>query len=197
MNRRKFIALIGGAAAAWPLAARAQQPAMPVIGFLGSRSAGDSAHLVAAFRRGLNETGYVDGQNVAVEYRWAQGQYHRMPGLAAELVRRQVAVIFTSAPPGIAAAKAATATIPIVFTTGGDPVTAGFVASFNRPGGNATGTYVLTVVLEPKRLEVLHELVPKAPVSAVLVNPDFSQTNTVLREVTAARAFPQNCKTFF
>jgi putative ABC transport system substrate-binding protein len=186
LRRREFVTLFGGAALSWPLATHAQQPAMPVIGFLGSRSADDSAHLVASFRQGLRETGYVDGQNVVMEFRWAQGQYNRLPELAADLVLRQVTVMFASAPPGVAAAKTATATIPIVFTVGGDPVKDGFVASFNRPGGNATGVYVITTAVEAKRLQLLHELMPGASKIAYLVNPNFSEADSQLNEVGAA-----------
>jgi putative ABC transport system substrate-binding protein len=189
MKRRDFITLLGGAAAAWPLAAHAQQPALPVIGFLGSRSADDSTHLVAAFRQGLKEVSFVDGQNVAIEFRWAQGQYGRMPALATELVRREVAVIFASAAPGVRAAKSATTTIPIVFATGGDPVADGFVASLSRPGGNITGVYLLNVPLEAKRVELLHEVMPNVATIAYLVNPGFSQTEDELSTVqTAAHA---------
>jgi putative ABC transport system substrate-binding protein len=192
MKRRDFITLISGAAAApvlSPLAAGAQQLALPVIGFLGSRSAEDSTHLVAAFRQGLKEAGFVDGQNVVIEFRWAQGQYDRMPALATELVRREVAVIFASAAPGIRAAKSATTTIPIVFATGGDPVADGFVTSLNRPGGNITGVYLLTAPLEAKRVELLHEVMPNVATIAYLVNPGFSQSEDELSTVqTAAHA---------
>src|SRR5262249_45735594 len=175
MRRRDFITLIGSGVAAWPLAARAQQPAMPVVGFLHLGSpepVGPVAPNVAAFRQGLNETGFVDGRNVAIEYRWAQGQYDRLPTLAADLVRRQVTVIAACATsaPGLAA-KAATSAIPIVFQTGGDPVQDGLVASMNRPGRNVTGVSRLSVTLEPKRLEFLHELSPKTTVIGLLVNP--------------------------
>jgi putative tryptophan/tyrosine transport system substrate-binding protein len=174
MRRREFITLIGGAAVAWPLVARAQQPAMPLVGFMSARSPGDSAHLVAAFRRGMGEGGFVEGQNVAVEYRWANGEYDRMPALAADLVNRRVAVLVaTGGDVSALAAKRATSTIPIVFGSGSDPVAIGMVASINRPGGNVTGVNVLTNQMEPKRLGLLHELVPGVPLIGVLMNQNF------------------------
>jgi ABC-type uncharacterized transport system substrate-binding protein len=183
MRRREFIAGLGGAAA-WPLAARAQRPALPVVGFVGAGSADTSAGLTAAFRKGLGESGYVEGQNVTVEYHWLDGQYGRLPALMADLVRRRVAVIGTPVAVTAMAAKAATATIPIVFGVGDDPVKLGLVASLARPGGNATGVNYFFTEVVGKRLGLLHELVPKAVRFAVLVNPaNPTIAESTLREV--------------
>jgi putative ABC transport system substrate-binding protein len=187
MKRREFITLLGGAAA-WPIAVRAQQPTMPVIGYLGSESPDVFAGRLSAFRQGLSETGFVEGQNVAIEYRWAENQYDRFPALLADFIRRKVTVIVavTGTPPALAA-KVATTTIPIVFVTAGDPVALGLVASLNRPGGNLTGVATLTVELAPKQLEVLRELVPTAITIALLVNPaNSTNAETLSRDVQAA-----------
>jgi putative ABC transport system substrate-binding protein len=185
LHRREFITLLGGAAA-WPLAARAQQPSMPVIGFLRSSSIERSSHLVAAFLQGLKQTGYVEGQNVAIEYRSAEGQYDRLPELAADLVQRQVKVIVATGGTGPAlAVKALTSTIPIVFT-GEDPVKAGLVASLNQPGGNVTGVSVLTTDIGSKRLGLLHELVPNATTIALLHNPKGPDVERHLQDVQSA-----------
>jgi putative ABC transport system substrate-binding protein len=188
MRRREFITLLGGAAVAWPLAARAQQSPLPVIGFLNAASPDLFAHVVRAFRLGLNEMGYVEGRNVEIEYRWAENQYDRLPALAAELVRRRVSVITTgSATLAALAAKAATTTIPIVFLMGADPVELGFVTSLNRPGGNLTGVTTLNVEISPKRLEVLRELLPTTTIMGVLVNP-MNNPATVETELRQAKA---------
>ena len=184
MRRREFITLIG-AAAAWPLAARAQQPAMPVVGFLRSTSPAPFANLVTAFRKGLNEAGYVEGQNVTVEYRWAEGRHDRLPALVADLIRRKVDV-FVGNNLAALAAKAATTTVPIVFASGSDPVTDGLVASLNRPGGNVTGVSFISGVLGPKRLELLRQLVPGAKTIAMLANRSTAETVTERNDVQAA-----------
>jgi putative ABC transport system substrate-binding protein len=185
LKRREFITLLGGSAVVWPLAVHAQQSAMPVIGFLRSSPAEPFAHIVVAFRQGLNETGFVEGQNVAVEQRWADNQLHRLPDLAADLVRRQVAVIVGNGP-AVEAARSATTTIPIVFVIGDDPVTQGLVASLNRPGGNLTGLTFFGNRLGAKRMEMLLELVPGARVIAVLIDPNFSASVNELSEVEEA-----------
>jgi putative ABC transport system substrate-binding protein len=187
MNRREFITLLGGAAAAWPLAARAQQAAMPVIAFLRSTTAAGSVHLVAAFRQGLNEAGFIEGQNVAIEYNWADDSLDRLPRLAADLVRRRVAVIVANGLAAAAAAtKAATVTTPIVFVTGADPVRTGLVASLNRPGGNVTGVIFTTTDLAAKQLGLLHELIPNATVIAALLDPNTPEIDIELRDLEAA-----------
>jgi putative tryptophan/tyrosine transport system substrate-binding protein len=193
MRRREFIALLGGAAAAWPLVAPAQQRAIPVIGFLNSASPGPMTPFVAAFLQSLSEAGYVEGRNVTIDYRWAEGHYDRLPELAADLVGRQVAVIVaTGGGIATAAAKAATATIPIVFSSGTDPVQAGVVASLNRPGGNVTGVHLFISGLDPKKLELLRELVPQASSMGVLFNPQNPDIQTRLTGVQqAARAVGQ------
>jgi putative ABC transport system substrate-binding protein len=175
VRRREFITLFGGSAAAWPLPALAQQPAMPVIGYMSARAPDDSTHLTAAFRRGLVEGGYVEGQNLSIEYRWARGQYDLLPALAADLVNLRVSVLVAvGGDPSPRAAKRATSTIPIVFGVGGDPVSEGLVESFNRPGGNATGNTIYTNIMEPKRLGMLRDLASGVPLIGVLLNPSFA-----------------------
>jgi putative tryptophan/tyrosine transport system substrate-binding protein len=187
MRRCEFIALLGGTAAAWPLAARAQQPAMPVIGFMSGRAPEDSAHLVSAFRQGLAETGFVEGQTVTIEFRWADGDYDRLPALAADLVSRKVAVLVgVGGDVSALAAKKATASIPVVFGMGSDPVKAGLVASFNRPGGNATGFTLSTNEMESKRLGLLRALVPAVQLIGILVNPKFPASVQQLSDLDLA-----------
>jgi len=183
VKRRDFIALLSGAAAGWPLAARAQQPALPVVGFLNPTSPDAYRPMVDAFRQGLQESGYVEGRNVAIEYRWGRGQYDRLPTLAAELVRRQVSVIFAMSTASVLAARAATTTIPIVFFVAADPVQRGWVKSLSRPGGNLTGVVALNLELAAKRLELLHELIPTANLVAVLVNPTNPNLDTTLKNL--------------
>jgi putative ABC transport system substrate-binding protein len=185
MRRRQFLGLVGGASIAWPLTGHAQKTTLPVVGFLNSASADGYASMAAAFRQGLKETGYVEGNNVAIEYRWADDRYDRLPALASDLVNRRVKVIFANSP-SIAAAKAATRTIPIVIMSGDDPVRLGFVASFNRPGGNITGVTILSQELAAKRLDLLRELVPHAKTIAVLINSDFGPSGRFRSDVEAA-----------
>jgi putative tryptophan/tyrosine transport system substrate-binding protein len=191
MKRREFILL--GVATAWPAATRAQQSAMPVVGFLNSGSPDTFAHLVTAFRQGLKDAGYIEGQNVAIEYRWAEGRYDQLPVLAADLVKRQVSVIAaTGGEQSAVAAKAATTSIPIVFIAGGDPVTQGLVSSLNRPGANLTGVFFLTGTIESKRLGLLRELVPNTVIIGVLLNPNSPAAELELRDIPdAARAIGQ------
>jgi putative ABC transport system substrate-binding protein len=187
MRRREFIALLGGAAVAWPGSARAQEPAMPVIGVLNPASPDGSGDRLRGFRQGLKESGFVEGENVAVDYRWADNQFDRLPALATDLIRRQVAVIATIAPPSVLAAKAATTTIPIVFVAAQDPVELGFVTSLARPSGNLTGVNFLSTEVAAKRLELLREVVPDAARVAILVNPaNTVTTETTLKDVNAA-----------
>ncbi|MFL5084224.1 MAG: ABC transporter substrate-binding protein [Xanthobacteraceae bacterium] len=188
MRRREFILALGGAAA-WPLPLSAQQPAMPVVGFLNTASPAPFNHLVAAFRSGLEEAGFVEGRNVALEFRWADGRYERLPALAAELVQRSVAVLATSGgDPALLAARAATTTIPIVFLIGSDPVELGYVASFNKPGGNLTGVHQLTAMLGAKRLGLLREVAPRAALMGVLINPSFPPAAAMLKDAEKAAA---------
>jgi putative ABC transport system substrate-binding protein len=187
MRRREFIMLVGGTAAAWPLAARGQQPAMPTIGFLASTLEETARPLVEAYKQGLLDTGYVEGKNMEIEYRWANAQYDQLPALAADLVRHQVAVIATDTPVAALAAKRATTSIPIVFGLGSDPVRDGLVASLNRPGGNVTGATFYANLLSAKRLDLLHRLVPNAAVIAVLLNPKNANVELERRQTQEQR----------
>jgi putative ABC transport system substrate-binding protein len=197
MRRREFVGCLGGAAVTWPFAAYAQQQALPVIGYLGLTSPEAFAGLTAAFRRGLGETEFVEGQNVEIKYRWAHGRFDQLPALAADLVAQQASVIAALGTPASAtAAKAATSTIPIIFVTGGDPVDLGLVKSLNRPAGNATGVYMLTVALEPKRLELIHELVPDAAVIGIIADPNSPDTVEQMKSLsTAASSLGRRLKT--
>jgi putative ABC transport system substrate-binding protein len=186
MRRREFIMLLGGAAATWPLVARAQQPAMPVVGFLHYGSPDTFAHIAEAVRRGLKEAGYVEGQNVAIQYRWADGHYDRLPALAADLIGRQVTVITAGGNVAAQVAKRATAAIPIVFTSGADPVTSGLVGSLSRPGANLTGVTLIAAEMAVKRLELMRDLLPHARVVAMIINPDYPEADSEMAEVEAA-----------
>jgi putative ABC transport system substrate-binding protein len=187
MRRREFITLVGTAATAWPVVARAQQPAIPILGYLSTRSPEDTEHLLPAFLSGLAQNGYVDGKTVTIEYRWARGQYDRLPALAAELIRLPLSILVASGgEPSALAAAAATKTIPIVYLIGGDPVKQGLAASLSQPGGNATGVTLLTALLEPKRFGLLRELVPAAATVGVLLNPDFAPSEAALLDVQKA-----------
>ena len=187
MKRREFLGVLGGAAATWPVAARAQQSVMPTIGFLSSASPKPYAPYVEAFRKGLSETGFIERQNVAIEYRWAEGQYDRLRDLVSDLIARQVAVIMTSGGNDpVIAAKSATSTIPIVFSTGGDPVRFGLVASLNRPGGNVTGASFLSISLEAKRLELVRDLIPAVSLIAMLVNPSSANAESQIKDMQVA-----------
>ena len=187
MRRRKFLGLAGGLAVTWPVALRAQQPAPPVVGFLSGRSPATDSHLVVAFRQGLSEAGYVEGRDVTIKYAWAEGQVDRLPTLAADLVRRQVSVIFGGGMDvKVRAVKDAISTIPAVFATGGDPVELGLVASMNRPGGNATAVTVVTAALSSKRLELLHQLLPSVKLVALLVDPNNPTAEAITKDVETA-----------
>src|SRR5262245_14628288 len=191
-RRREFILALAGAAAAWPLAARAQQPAMPVVGYLNSRSRDTDTPFLAAFHRGLNETGYVEGQNLVIEYRWAEGQYDRLPALATDLVRRRVTVMAATSTPAAMAARAATSAIPIVFTSAADPIAVGLVDSLSRPSGNVTGVNIYLSHLGAKRLELLRQLAPNAAAIGMLVNPNFPDAESQSKDMEeAARTLGQ------
>jgi hypothetical protein len=187
MQRREFITLIGGSAAAWPLSARAQQPSIPVIGYLESASQGQFSDLIPAFRKGLSETGYIEGQNVRIEYRWAEGQYDRLPTLTAELVRGYATLIFTTAFNSAQAAKAVTTTVPIVFVSGPDPVQLGLVASLNRPGGNLSGVTLFTSTVVAKRLQLLRELLPEVTTFGFIVNPGNTRADSDIQSMPVPR----------
>ena len=186
IGRRQFISVLGGSVATWPFAAHAQQPAVPVVGFLYARSPEDFSAQLAAFHKGLAENGYVDGQNIKIEYRWARGQYDLMPSLAADLVRLPATLIMAGAEPSVLAAKAATSTIPIVFVVGTDPVKLGVVASYNHPGGNATGLHIFTTSLEAKRLNLIHELIPRDALIGILLNPKLPFAQDQLAKIQDA-----------